>query len=57
MPPDYSMLQLLSDMMAVIRDAAVYLVPSAIILGAVAFCIAWFNDAIDLAGKVFGRHR
>lgn len=57
MPEEYPVSQLLADMMAVIQDAMVYIVPAAILISASAFVIAWFLDAIDLAGKTFGRHR
>jgi len=57
MPEDYPVSQLLSDMMAVISDAMVYIIPAAILISGVAFVVAWFFDAIDLAGKTFGRHK
>jgi len=57
MPEDYPVADLLLDIMAVIQDAAVYVVPAAILIGSAAFVIAWFTDSIDLAGKTFGRHR
>jgi len=57
MPTDYPVSQMMADIMAVIPEAAVYVVPCACIVGAAAFVIAWFNDSIDIAGKTFGRHR
>jgi len=57
MPQDYSTEQMLHDVMSVIQQTVPQLVPVAVLVGAVAFLIAWFMDSIDLAGKVFGRHR
>lgn len=57
MPIDYPVAQMMADIIAVIQDNMPYIVPAAILAGTVAFVIAWFNDAIDIAGKTFGRHR
>ena len=46
MPPDYPIQQLLIDMLAVIRDGAVYVVPAALLLAAVNFVVSWFMSAI-----------
>lgn len=46
MPPDYPVAQLLIDCIAVIREAAVYVVPAAILLGAVNFVVGWFMSAV-----------
>jgi len=57
MPPDYPVEQMMADVMAVIQDNMPYIVPVAILVGVVAFIIAWFNDSIDFAGWTFGRRR
>lgn len=54
---DYSVSQMMVDMIAIVRDAAIYIVPASILIGAIAFIVAWFMDATDLAGRAFGRHR
>jgi len=56
-PSDYPISQLLEDMITTFRDAAIYIVPAAILVATVAFVIAWFMDSIDIAGRSFGRHR
>jgi len=53
----YTVAQMMSDIMAVIKDAAIYIIPAAILVAVVAFVLAWFMDSIDFAGKSFGRHR
>jgi len=57
MPEDYPVSQMIADIMAVVQDNMVYVVPAALLIGSIAFVIAWFTDSIDLAGKTFGRHR
>lgn len=57
MPPDYPAAQMMMDIMAVIQDNMPYIVPAALLVASVAFVVAWFSDAIDIAGKTFGRHR
>lgn len=57
MPTDYPVSQMMSDIMSVIKDAMPYIIPTAILVGSIAFLIAWFMDSIDLAGKVFGRYK
>lgn len=54
---DYPVSQMIADMTATITQAAVYIVPAAILVSAVAFVLAWFMDSIDFAGRTFGRHR
>jgi len=57
MPEDYPVSQLIEDMMAVIQDAMVYIVPAAIIAGSVAFVVRWFMYAVDVGDWSFGRKR
>lgn len=57
MPEDYPVSQMMADILAVVQDNMVYIVPAALFIGSIAFVIAWFTDTIDLAGKTFGRHR
>lgn len=53
----YTVEQMIQDMMVTVQDAAIYIVPAAILIAVVAFIVAWFMDAVDIAGKTFGRHR
>lgn len=57
MPTNYPVSQMMVDIIAVVRDAALYVVPAAIMVGVIAFMVAWFMDAVDIGGKTFGRHR
>lgn len=57
MPVDYSVAQMMSDIMNVIKDNMPYIVPAAIFVSAIGFVVAWFMDSLDIAGKAFGRHR
>lgn len=54
---EYTVPQMIQDMMTTFQQAAVYIVPAAILVSAVAFVLAWFMDSIDFAGRTFGRHR
>lgn len=57
MPTDYPVSQLLLDMMAVITDAMIYIVPAAILAGTVAFVVRWFMYAINIGDWTFGGRR
>jgi len=57
MPGDYTVAEMIADIIAVIQENMLYVVPAAILISAVAFVVAWFMDSIDIAGKTFGRHR
>jgi len=57
MPVDYPVEQMNADIMAVIQDNMVYIVPAAIIIGSVAFIVRWFMYAINLGYWVFGNRR
>lgn len=53
----YPVSQMITDIVSVMRDSAIYLIPAAIIVAVVAFILAWFMDSVDIAGRTFGRHR
>jgi hypothetical protein len=53
----YPIETMVQDIMLIVKDASAIIVPGAVIVGSVAFVVAWFTDAIDIAGKTFGRHR
>lgn len=57
MPVDYPVAQLLLDMMSVIRDGMVYIIPAAILAGSVAFIVRWFMYSIDVGTWTFGTRR
>jgi len=57
MPTDYPISQLLLDMMSVITDGMVYIVPAAILAGAVAFVTRWFMYAVNIGDWTFGGRR
>lgn len=57
MPPNYPVSQMMSDVISVIQDNMTYIVPVALLVGVVAFVVAWLMDSLDIAGKTFGRHR
>ena len=57
MPVDYPVEQMMADIMAVIQDNMVYIVPSAILIAAVAFVIRWFMYSINLGDWTFGNRR
>lgn len=57
MPVEYPVSQLLADMMAVIQDGMVYIVPAAILAGCVAFVVRWFMYSINLGDWTFGSRR
>lgn len=57
MPPDYPISQLLLDMMSVITDGMVYIVPAAILAASVAFVIRWFMYAVNIGDWTFGGRR
>lgn len=57
MPESYPVSQLLSEMMQVIQEAMVYIIPAAIIAGTTAFVIRWFMNAVDIGDWAFGRRK
>lgn len=57
MSPDYPVSQMMIDVIAVIQDNMIYIVPVALLIASVSFIVAWFMDSLDIAGKTFGRHR
>jgi len=57
MPVDYPIEQLIADMMAVITDAMLYIVPAAILAGCVAFVVRWFMYSIDFGSWTFGNRK
>lgn len=57
MPVEYPITQLLSDMMAVITDGYLYIIPAAILAGAVAFVTRWFMYAVNIGDWTFGGRR
>lgn len=57
MPVDYPVAQLLADMMLVVRDGMVYIVPAAILAASVALVIRWFMYAINIGDWTFGNRR
>lgn len=57
MPEIYPVAQLLADMMAVIKDGMVYIVPAGILAGSVALIIRWFMYAINIGDWTFGSRR
>jgi hypothetical protein len=57
MPEEYPVSQLLSDMMSVIQEAMVYIVPAAILAGCAAFVVRWFMEAVYIGNWTFGRRK
>lgn len=57
MPVEYPIAQLLADMMAVITDGYLYIIPAAILAGAVAFVTRWFMYAVNIGDWTFGGRR
>jgi len=57
MPEDYPVEQLMADIMAVIQENMVYIVPAAILIASVAFIVRWFMYAIDVGDWTFGRRK
>lgn len=53
----YTVAQMIADLTATLTNAAVYIIPAAILISVSAFILAWFMDSTDLAGRAFGRHR
>lgn len=57
MPSDYPVSQLVSDMMSVISEAMIYVVPAACITAAAALVIRWFMYAINVGDWTFGNRK
>ena len=57
MPVDYPVEQLMADIMDVIQDNMVYIVPSAILIAAAAFIVRWFMYAINIGEWTFGKRQ
>lgn len=55
MPVDYPVEQMMSDIMAVVKDNMEYIVPCAILVGVLGFVIRWFMISVDLGDWAFGR--
>lgn len=57
MPDDYPVEQLMADIMAVVQDSMVYIVPAAILIAGISLMIRWFMYAINIGDWVFGNRR
>lgn len=57
MPVEYTVQMLLADMMLVIKDAMIYIIPAAILVATVAFVIRWFMHGINIGDWAFGGRR
>lgn len=57
MPIDYPVEQMMADIMAVLQDSFVYIVPVACLAASVALVIRWFMYAINIGDWTFGSRR
>lgn len=57
MPTDYPVSQMMADIMAVVQDNMVYIVPAACLTAAIALVIRWFFYAINVGEWTFGHRR
>lgn len=57
MPENYPISLLLEQMMAVIQQGMVYIVPAAIIAASAALIIRWFMYAVNIGDWTFGGRR
>lgn len=56
MPNDYTIQQMLADIMAVVQENAPYIIAAAILLACVNFIINWFMHSLGFITKdTFGR--
>lgn len=54
---DYPVSQFMEDVMTTVADSVPYIIPAGIFVAVVAFILAWFFYAVDIAGWTFGRKR
>lgn len=55
--PEYTVTDMIADVMLIIKDGMEYVVPAMIIIASVAFVVRWFMHSIDLGRWVFGSRR